>query len=188
MPRGCWASFKSSYQRATADSILRRWPLVYLPTICVVSVFVALTWLGLAMNNLTFRDKDLLVVITYFAALPVLECIFLAQVALRRQRAATPSQNPPCIELALPTLSNKATDDTEGPRLADHAVENPDHAQTQPIPQVYQPSPTKVVKESLQEPESHNRTIKPLATSSHELNLPQFQKFRRYANPTTSTQ
>jgi hypothetical protein len=91
MPRGCWASFKSSYQHATTDSILRRWALVYLPTICVVSVFVALTWLGPATNNLTFRDKDLVAVITYFAALLVLECILLVHVAIRRQRAATPS-------------------------------------------------------------------------------------------------
>jgi hypothetical protein len=91
MPRSCWASFKSSYQHATIDSILRRWALVYLPTICVVSVFVALTWLGLAMNNLTFGDKDLVAVITYFAAQLVLECILLVHIAIRRQRAATPS-------------------------------------------------------------------------------------------------
>jgi hypothetical protein len=183
MSRGCWVSFKSSYQHATADSILRRWTLVYLPTICVVSVFVALTWLGLAMNNLTYRDKDLVVVITYFGALLVLECILLAHVAIRRQRTATPSQNPPCVELALPTLSNNAKDNVEDPRPAGHTVENLGHVQTRPLTQVHQPSPTEVTKESLHEPESHNQNIKPLATSSHGPSLPQFPRVPALCQP-----
>ena len=182
MPRDCWVSFKSSYQHATADSILRRWALVYIPMIFVVSVFVSLTWLGLSMNNLTFRDEDLIVVITYFAALLVLERILLAHVAIRRQRTATPSQNPPCIELALPTLPNNSKDDVEGPRPAGHTVENLAHAQTRPIPQVHQPLPAKV-KESLEGAESHNQTIRPLATSPHGSSLPQFQRVPALCQP-----
>lgn len=183
MPRDCWAPLKSSYQHATADSTLSRWALVYLPTICVVSVFVALTWLGLSMNNLTFRDKDLLVVITYFAALLVLECILLVHVAIRHQRAATTSQNPPCIESALPTFPDNSKDDIESPGPASRTVENLGHVQTQPTPQVHQPSPAKVIKESPQEPESHNHNIKPFATSSHRPSLSQFQKVPALCQP-----
>lgn len=176
MLRDCWASLKSSCQHATADSTLSRWALVYLPMICVVSVFVALTWLGLSMNNLTFRDKDLLAVITYFAALLVLECILLVHVAIHHQRTATTSQNLPCIESALPTLSNNSKDDVESPGPASHTVENLGHVQIWPTPQVHQPSPAKVIKGSPQEPESHNHNIKPFATSSHGPSLSQFQR------------
>lgn len=183
MPRDCWASLKSSCQHATADSTLSRWALVYLPMICVVSVFVALTWLGLSMNNLTFRDKDLLVVITYFAALLVLECILLAHVAMRHQRTATTSQNPPCIESTLPTLSNNSKNDVENPGPASHTVENLGHVQIRPTPQVDQPSPAKVIEGSPQEPESHNHNIKPFAASSHEPSLSQFQKVPALCQP-----
>jgi hypothetical protein len=179
MPRDCWASLKSSCQHVTADFTLSRWALVYLPTICVVSVFVALTWLGLSMNNLTFRDKDLLVVITYFAALLVLECILLVHVAIRHQRTAMTLQNPPCIESVLPTFSNNSKDDVESPRPASHTVEN----LGQPTPQVHQPSPAKVIKGSPQEPESHNHNIKPFATSSHEPSLSQFQRVPALCQP-----
>src|SRR3954447_11143957 len=183
MPRNCWASFKSSYQHVTVDSILRRWALVYIPTICVVSVFVALTWLGLSMNNLTFRDKDLVIVITYFAALLVLECILLAHVVICRQKTTTPSQNPPCMESALPSLSNNSNDDVESPRQSSHTVESLGHVQIWPTVQVHQPSPTKVIKESPQEPESHNQNIKPFATFSHGPNLPQPQRVLAFCQP-----
>jgi hypothetical protein len=183
MPRDCWASLKSSCQHATADSTLSCWALVYLPIICVVSVFVALTWLGLSMNNLTFRDRDLLVVITYFAALLVLECILLVHVAIRHQRAATTSQNPPCIESALPTFSNNSKDNVESPGPASHTVENLGHVQTRPTSQVHQPSPARVIKERPQESESHNQNIKPFATSSHGPSLSQFQRVPALCQP-----
>src|SRR2546421_4171406 len=183
MPRDCWAFLKSSCKHATADSTLSRWALVYLPTICVVSVFVALTWLGLSMNNLTFRDKDLLVVITYFAALLVLECILLVHVAIRHQRAAMTSQNPPCIKSALPTFSNNSRDDVESPGPASHTVDTLGHVQIRPTPQVHQPSPAKVIKGSPQEPESHHHNIKPFATSSHGPSLSQFQRVPALCQP-----
>jgi hypothetical protein len=169
MPRDCWASLKSSCQHAIpADFTLRRWALVYLPMTCVVSVFVALAWLSPSTSNLTFRDKDVLVAITYFAALLVLECILLVHLAIRHQRTAATSRNPPCIE---------------SPGPASHTVENLGHVQTLPTPLVHQPSSAKVVKESPQEPESHNQNIKPFATSSHGPSQSQFQRVRALCQP-----
>jgi len=96
LSRNCLWSCKSSNHNPTADLILHCWAFIYLPTICVVSLFVVLSWLGLAMNNGTFYDRDLAIVITSFAALVVLECILLTHVAVRRQRTARKSRKSCC--------------------------------------------------------------------------------------------
>jgi hypothetical protein len=81
-----------SYRNPVADSIIRSWDRIYLPAICVVSLFVALAWLGLA------SDRNLVIVITDFAVLLVLEFILLMHVAVRRQKTAKQSQKSCCVD------------------------------------------------------------------------------------------
>ena len=64
----------------------------------MVSLFVALAWLGLAMDNRIFRDRNLVIVITDFAALLVLEFILLMHVAVCRQKTAKQSQKSCCVD------------------------------------------------------------------------------------------
>jgi hypothetical protein len=178
MLRDCWASVRSSSQNATAGSILRRCALVYLPTICVVSVFVALTWLGLSMNNGTFRDKDLVVVITYFAALLVLECILLAQVAICRQRTSRPSPKPSCVEGPAQTTSSSINANVGHPQPENSSVVNLAHVQTQAL----RPSVGDVMAERPDEPRSNIETAKPPTTSSQNPSL-QSHKFPALCQP-----
>ena len=78
---------KSACTKASSYAALRRCCLTYIPTVFVVSIFVALTWLGLAMEKGTFENHDLVVVIAYFAALCVVECVLLGNLALKQKRS-----------------------------------------------------------------------------------------------------
>jgi hypothetical protein len=180
MLRDCWPSVRSSSQNATGGSILRRCALVYLPTICVVSVFVALTWLGLSMNNGTFRDKDLVVVITYFAALLVLECVFLTHVAIRRQRTVRPSPKPPCVEdsaQTAPSFTNGNVGHHAQP--ANPSAVNLAHVQSQLGPEIPRPSVVgNMMAERPHEATTSDLEItKPPTSSSPNPSLPQSHKF-----------
>jgi hypothetical protein len=180
MLRDCWSSVRSSYQNATAALILRRLALVYLPTICVISVFVALTWLGLSMNNQTFRNKNLVVVITYFAALLVLECILLAHVVIRRQRTARLSQKPSYVDSSTQTVST-TTNDNGGSPLP--TVENLDHVSNRPRPQVPQASAAEVMAGRPQEPEPPSENVRPPMMSLHRPSLPPSQRVPALCQP-----
>jgi hypothetical protein len=187
MLKDCWPSLRSSWQNATFDSILRRWALVYLPTVCVVSVFVALTWLGLSMNNSTFRDKDLVVVITYFAALLVLECILLSHVAIRRQRTTRLSPKLLCVEASTETMSSGANANVARPKPATSTAENLDQAQYQPRPQVLHALPTQVTAERLREPVPHSEQPTPSASSSHPIGPLPSQRVPALCEPVNSS-
>lgn len=107
MLRDWSALVRSSFQGVTTRAVIRLYALVYLPTTFLVSLFVALTWLGLSMSNGTFRDEDLVIVITYFAALLVLECILLAHVALRGRMMAGLNNQGRGSESSTPTTESQ---------------------------------------------------------------------------------
>ena len=90
MLKNCWPSLGSWYRYEACES--RRWVLVYLPTIFVLSVFVAIIWLGLGMTNGTFGKKDLEVLGPWFFALFVLETLLFAHVVFLRRKSRRLSQ------------------------------------------------------------------------------------------------
>ena len=183
MLKGCWPSVRPSYQNASADSILRRWALVYSPTICVVSIFVALTWLGLSINNQTFRGKDLVVVITYFAALLIFECILLVHIAIRHQRATKLSQEPSCAESPPQAVAAVTTNYGGSPTLAMAAIENMEYVQNLPRPSVPRASLAKVVAEHPQKPGSRSDNAMPPTISARRPSPHQPQNFPALCEP-----
>lgn len=160
MSRNCLWSCKSSNHNPTADLILHCWALIYLPMICVVSLFMVLSWLGLAMNNGTFYDRDLAIVITPFAALVVLECILLVHVAVRCQKTARKLRKSCCCvdDACMQTTSTLTKNNVAIPQSATFPPEHVGEVQSQFRAQFPQSSTVKVIAESTQGPDLHTQT------------------------------
>jgi hypothetical protein len=159
MSRNCWWLCKSSNHNPAADLLIHCWALIYLPTICVVSLFVVIPWLALAMNNGTFYNRDLAIVITSFAALVVLECILLVHVAVHRQRTARKSRKSCCCvdDACMQTTSTLTKNNVAIPQSATFLPEHVGEVQSQFRAQFPQSSTVKAIAESTQGPDLHTQ-------------------------------